>query len=173
MIRNRSVSHVHIHASIIFTSIITNSDHFCLFKSIITNSDRFWTLLVRYFRLHMQLSSIDFKISFDSKKWMSHFLSYLFASSKKLFCACLTILVIIQLTLYTLSFSFFFFFKSTLYFTLFFWGTSHILNTCLHRFYILAVTNIVISLHFYLFIKITFYHFNLYLILYFTLSLII
>ena len=29
MIRNRSVSHVHIHASIIFTSIITNSVHFC------------------------------------------------------------------------------------------------------------------------------------------------
>ena len=92
-----SVSHVHIHASIIFTSIITNSDSF-------------WTLLVRYFTLHMQLSSTDSKISFDSTKRMSHFLPYLFTSSKKLFCACLTILVsIIQLILFTLPFSFFFF----------------------------------------------------------------
>ena len=170
MIRNWSVSHVHIHASIIFSSIITNSDHFCLFKSIITNSDPYQTLLVRYLTVHMQLSSTNFKFSFNSTKWMSHFLPYLFTSSKKLCCACLTILVIIQLTLYTLPFSFFFFLIN---FILFLILLRNFTYTCLHRSCVLAATNIVISLHFYLFIEITFYHLNLYHILYFTLSSII
>ena len=133
MIRNWSVSHVHIHASIIFSSIITNSDHFCLFKSITTNSDPFQTLLVSYFTVHMQLSSTNFKFSFHCTKWMSHFLPYLFTSSKKILVLVWPLLLLFNqpFILYLFPFSFFSFWIN---FILYLILLRQFTCTCLHRF---------------------------------------
>ena len=117
MIRNRSVSHVHIDISIIFTSIITNSDHF-------------WTLLVRYFTCNCH-SPISKSLLIVKNAWVT-FCPISSHLPRNYFVLVWPLLLLFNqpFILYPFPFSFF---ESTLYFTFFFSGTSHIL--VLHRFY--------------------------------------